>query len=412
MSTDPPDSTLRELENDREALRVDINPASNVKPIEGAWFLGRLCNEQRFRLQTAWIMCRDSEPQQTLQVWADMGGLVARIVDDPEAVSQLREAIDRARTNWEGGFGSEWHSEQLVDANEEIRRYRFGCETLPINFQEVDYLAHISSYVVEIFRTLHHQLIRGFAETSHRAFELGQVADQLIHPPLNNRVFQDWREPPSASGWQGFLVSGTEDLDLGAESRRWYVQLPNQLRDPWPNTEWLRGAEHIHAMFCQCTNQQVTRLSARWTAPPPVSQMLDYFQNCIYDAEPDGTPESNDEANVSSLTKSGVRAARQLNLALNFKTRHIRTIGNPASSGLAPRLFRLLVYFLNRHPDPTPTETLRANWSLISPTRESSISAGSVHAAINQMNDGLASTVSERLNPATERRFKTSHYES
>lgn len=423
MSSISSDSNLHQLEDDRDALRVEITPGRYVTASKAAWLLGRLCNEQRFRFQSAWIECRDSEPARTLEVWVDMRELVAQVQDNSEAVFQLTGAIDAARTSWESGFDSEWHNEEVVEANEMVRRYRFEHSDLPHNLQEVDYLDHISSNAVTILKHLHHRLFQHFAEPLQRAFELGQIADQLIHPNLNSHIFRFECDPSPAIEQRGSSASAAGSLNVPATEQpgssasdtgslnfpapHWnvgtvdsyartndahrYLRLPNQLSGPWPNAEWLREAQHKYASFCQCTNQRVTRAGAHWTSEIPISDRLDFLEACIDAAEPDDRVESNVNASANSLTKRGERSARSLGLTLNSSRMEIQTADTIASR-LPPQGFRLLVYFLNRYPDTTSTTTLCENWSLVSPQRKSIISANSVHAAISQLNSALERT--------------------
>ena len=284
MSSDFSDQALRDLVRDRNALRIEVIPSAEITPIQAAWMMGRLCNELHFRLQRAWLFFPVDEPERTRQIWVDLAALIARIVDDFQAVSQTRTTIDRVRANWDSCNQSEWHSDENFQAIVTLGLYLDKGEPLPDGFGEVDYLADLSTRAATTVNELELHFRKVLSEPERLAFQLGRIADQLIHPLLSSRVFRIQGTLDTPVQLSGSWDCGDTSSGIRNE-RHWRdLRLPDQLRVPWPDSEWLREIEHIYARFCRCADQQATGLVASWTPATPAAHMLDALDNCIYES--------------------------------------------------------------------------------------------------------------------------------
>lgn len=373
MSAGWSESSLEEWEQDRQDLRAELLPHTQITSLRAAWLLGRFLNELRFHLEVTWILSRDNEPIRTTQLWTDSAVLIQRLLNGRGDGAIVE--FERARSNWERLFKSEWHSEEIAAANECLLRHLRHGEQLPDGDSEVDYLARVCRTPTESTRQMCEGIAAALPAAYRSAFRLGQIADQLIHPPLNSRIVRIGRPMAGGSSWLG------TSLNVPSSGERALIP-PNQLTLPWPNSDWLRSCTHHHADFCrQLEDRQISR-PLNWADGAPLSRILDDLTACVPDAESDSI-----EA-ATGLTRQGQQLLQRLRLTLDHSTKEVNSEYVQVPTRLSPRLYRLFLHFLNSGEECTPTRWIGENWSLFCPG-SSTLSDASVHTSISQLNNLL-----------------------
>ena len=372
MSTDRPEQSLGPLEPDRLTLRVRVRPYTKSSPIQAAWDLGRICNEMRFRFQTAWIRYSDDDPPRTIQLWTDAAALIRRImgVQKLDAI----ETLERARRTWEQTFGNMWHCEDILEAEMCLKRYLHENEPLPVGANEIDFLMSICQHITKNMKQLGIDLLTAFPPSIRSAFCLGQIADELIHPPLCSRVVRVVRATGTFRGWQ-------ESLAIRAHTQERVLLAPNQITQPWPDANWRRAVAHQHAEFCDSTGAEKDPNIFGWNDETALIRILDDLAACVDDIDV-----STNQA--STLTRRGLRNSRELGLTLDVSGKRLRSARCGTEAKLAPRLCSLLIHYLNRGDVPTPAQWLSKNWGLFVPNRPT-LEVDSVRTTISQLNELL-----------------------
>ena len=97
---------------------------------------------------------------------------------------------------------------------------------------------------------------------------------------------------------------------------------------------------------------------------------------------------NSDSVETSRLTQLGTRLARRFGLTLDIQNRQLQSVQLTTRQPLEPRFMKLLVFFLNRGEQPTPTALLSENWHYFVP-KNRQISRDSVITAISKLNDRL-----------------------
>ena len=241
MSADFPYADLTSLEEDRATLRVEITRAQ-VDPLEAAWLLGRVLNELQFRLKLAWICFDIGDPAWIQAAWSDINYLVEQLDEEFSLVTTIRDGVEDSRSGWESAFQSEWHSEAIEDAIEMYGRRGIEGGGYPNHLSYMQFLDEISSLPDQIVTPLIQQLKASLPPDKRKALELGQLADQLIHPPLWERIL-DWTPRPEN------LETSWEELPPPIEPSR--LPLPNGLTGPWPDARWRHEAQRALSLFVQ-----------------------------------------------------------------------------------------------------------------------------------------------------------------
>lgn len=397
MSTDGSNERLHRVEDDRRSLRVEILPTDEQTALQAAWLLGRLCNEMKFRFQSAWILFRDHEPIRTVTIWADLPVLVERTLIDVNAAWSVTETLRNTRTSWEQAFQSEWHSEELENANRTLRGYLMDGESLPNAVGEIDFVQFVSRYPADLWDEFSSRFMAASPEELRVTFQLGQIADQLIHPPFNPRAIHIDRDEPSL----GTVASRATDANGDRASAHWNqstlsisnwaLRVPQQRSGVWPDAEWHRALHHAWARYCHLTLQEVTPLPTTWSPATTAAAILDRLEMDIHDTELEErrVVESDGEGPiVDALSSRGERVRRRLQLTVDMTGRTVSRMELESPVPLPPRLFRLFIYFLNQGDVQTTASWIGENWMLFSP-RGNAISVDSVYAAIHQLDSSL-----------------------
>ncbi|MCA9080685.1 MAG: hypothetical protein KDA58_09005, partial [Planctomycetaceae bacterium] len=184
------------------------------------------------------------------------------------------------------------------------------------------------------------------------AFRLGELTDQLIHPPLCRRAFQ-YLPAREVS------TEGAQELDsatTGIRRPSTITWLEGTSVGSWPDAEWLRTAEHALAHFSQCTGKKYEGIQSFCGDGASRSQILEVLKNYVFDLE--GEP---DDSDGLRLSHRGTAFAKRLGLEIDVNGRCISTGQLPTPRGLAPRQLMLLLYLLNQGGTPVPVATIAEN---------------------------------------------------
>jgi len=365
-------------EQDRLALRVEIDPNRIQPPLIAAWELGRLCNEMRFRFEFAWIRYCDNEPDRTAQLWADTAALIRRTEIDSQ--SRCLAAYEYVMNRWRQMFCSQWHSETILEAVACLNRHRYDGEDLPISGNEVDYLKSISRPATDLMQPFMNIVSSALLPNLKSTFRLGLFADELIHPPLCSSVVQIVR--PTAT------LPEVSWSSTRSEDQCSHLPVPNHILQPWPSQGWMRSFELQYPEFLKEQNGLPRSAPFRWNERTELSRILDDVTASVEHmaVEHVDTDTGNDVTN--RLIPRGVRMLNGLGLSLDLSNSQLHSRTNEQSERLSPRHCNLLVFLLNRADTPTTTAWFSANWGLFVP-RSSTLSEDSVRTAISQLNDIL-----------------------
>ncbi|MCA9120192.1 MAG: hypothetical protein H6822_24075 [Planctomycetaceae bacterium] len=366
-------------EGDREALRVEFDPRGSRTQLEAAWLIGRLCNELRFRCQDAWLSFVDREPIRTAETWANLSLLVSDALPLDNVDAMLRE-IQELRNIWDRRFRCEDHSEELGRDNDSLKLHLYAGIDLPQGLTTIEFLIQATSIPTEIADSLHTMFLRGFPAVLSLTCQLGYLADQVIHPPYNLRAVQLRRNAPIESE----LWTATSEA-----SPVWIIDRQLEPNASWPDAEWETQIIHVHTRLFRSLGLSPPSLPARMSRATS-ADILDEFLTHIQDADVQDTVDAQPEvaeSNSSRLSRRGERKCRQLGITIDSQRMVVTRAYCDAD--LAPRLFRLFLFFLNRPEEAVTTHWLAENWILFSQNSPTCRPA-SVHSAIGALNSELA----------------------
>lgn len=372
------DDSRSEVERDREALRVEVTPQRDRTQIEAAWLIGRLCNELRFRCQGSWLAFSDREPTRTARIWADLSLLASDALPLGD-VDEVAVELQDFRNLWDRSFRCEAHSEELDRDLEDFREHFDNGADLPHGMMSVDFISRAAKIPADIVSRLHTRLLHNLSESLRWACRLGCQADQIIHPPCNRRAVR-------------ILPIETTEFDhwpLASDPRPdgdsvWRLDV----LESWPDDEWEQQIVYEHARLFRSLGIERAPLT-RELRIASSADILDELLTHVHDAELLGETDAQHEALETAsarLTRRGERICRRLALTIDLQRREVTRTGSV--SILAPRLFRLLLHFLNRPEENTTTQWLAENWNRFSP-RSQTCRPESVQAAIGALNTEL-----------------------
>ncbi len=389
MSTDRPANSRSEQEFDQQILRVAILLNDEFSQTQAAWLLGRLCNEIQHRFRLAWIRYRDSEPERTTRIWSDL----RRLAQEATADTALTGSIQQTKTQWESCFKSEWHSDAIYDADCVLRRHLFDGEQLPYAMSEINFIINSVQYPEDFLGELCTRIRSQLSTELDSAFQLGLLADQIIHPPLSDRSLRVDENPVEGTDHNPEEQLENEQTASpfleSSENEFADVSIGNRLhiREIWPHDELIRDIQHCLAQYCRIVDTEFPQFASRWTPNTSKSTILDELETLICDIELDDG-ETHEHPIVDRLTRRGQRVCRSLSLSVDVVRGDVTRLGSPMPVHLPPRLSRLLVHFLNSHAEQFPARWIGEHWQHFSP-RTNGISSGSVYAQINRINEIL-----------------------
>jgi len=394
MSTDRPANSQDEQRFDRQTLRVAIKPTDEFSPIQAAWLLGRLCNETRHRFQFAWIQFRDNEPERTAQFWSDIRRL-AQEVTNHTAQSEVANFIQRTRASWECSFTSEWHSEELYSANCELRLNLAHGTLLPNPVNEITLIVQTVTCPTRLLSDFCADIGRHLSREFNSAFQLGNLADQIIHPPISERSVRVGQSPGEETANSTEVVPVDNEraplpfsMNCCDNTTQPSIESRLNISERWPDYELLRDIQHSLAHYCRLIRIEYPWFASQWTVNTSKATILDDLQALTSDGELDDG-DSGDQPTVTRLTRRGQNQCRSLSLSIDLNRGNVDRTGHPTPIPFPPRLLRLLVHFLNRHGEPFTAQWIGENWRFFSP-RTQPIPRDSVYSQINRINDLLS----------------------
>lgn len=385
-----PDATAPEALREAEVAalqRLKLSPTSQLRPIRAAWSLGRLWNEQRDRLRLSWLMFGDYDPQRTADTWTDMSAMMDRIFCPAPLPDALRQAIEGLQAAWESDFQSEWHSDRLWEADQALQRnLENGDFLLAWRTGRAEYIVSETGYVVNIFKQFEDTLAGLLPSAAWAAFQLGQRADELVHPPFATRIQEHRIQSPPPTQPATMWSPPIHSVEMPERLLLAHVRPSDPLPADWLDESWIRSTEHLIARCLSCWDSETVRPREMWTIQTPVTRMMQDLEFLIADADPDCGEFPVDPETGRRMSLRAARVAEEFGLNFDHTIRHIHFPGEGVSRRFSPIFFRLLIFLLDRYPQPTPTQTLCELWQQFSPRRSTPLNPRSLRAQISRLN--------------------------
>ncbi len=360
------------FEQDRDELRVELNPRDSVDQNSAAWRLGRLLNEMRYSLQRSWLLFGEGDGDRTTISWISMQHLGAVLPDSQDFREQLTFAVERARQNWESNFRQEWHSDLLLELEDELEANRAQGPYLSIG--EVEKVELTCQFVSRLMSDLVNSVTSSVSDQHRRLVELAMTSDEIIHPQLSSRFY-------TFQCTQSFQSSFDQQQTSNSQERS---RVPTQNKSPLQDTAWRFRLETVLGNYFESLELERRFRRLGWAELPEASNFLDRLFLMV-DLHQEN--HANETDLPDELTDVGWSTLERLGLQLIGS--NLQRDGSDESVPLPPLERRLFFHFLNHQGERCDVNWLKSEWGRFSSRNAAPANCDVVRSAISRMNRSI-----------------------
>lgn len=371
-------------------------PVNELRTVEQAcWAYGRLLNELRFCWHAAWITKVPMD--RSGAIVAELRLVVREIATMPARRDQNAAAVDQAEQSWEFQFGSSSHDELLFSEDRQLADER-DRDATPYEQLITERCRILTGFVDELLSGIQLVVETDLSQNQQEIIRLGMLVDEAIHPQPVYRYMHFEREGGEAAA----PLSWEHPNGVERACRRSLPSLPVTVPNDWPDQRWLQEVEQRLLHFGLLPNQ-LSEIHSRSATDDRLIQVIEQLlirelaarTGTLSDC--DAVAGVNLPIDIFAVSPGAQSVADRLGILLDTRQSRASRNGSEMIS-FAPRLFALLLHFLERDAEPTTLDWFTHNWRRIVPESESH-NRNTVYDAIHRLGsviDSMGLTIEHR----------------